>query len=91
MRACSFAELARRDRELNEVYGRLIAALEQPAQAQLREAERAWVAYRDAECRFRRSVGDGGTIALLISDTCSIELTTARVQELRKTLQAASS
>jgi uncharacterized protein YecT (DUF1311 family) len=40
------------DADLNAVYGRCLATLSSEAQAALREAQRAWVAYRDANRAF---------------------------------------
>ena len=40
------------DADLNAVYGRCLATLPSEAQAALREAQRAWVAYRDANRAF---------------------------------------
>ena len=40
------------DADLNAVYGRCLATLPAEAQAALREAQRAWVAYRDANRTF---------------------------------------
>ncbi len=40
------------DADLNGVYGRCLATLSSEAQAALREAQRAWVAYRDANRAF---------------------------------------
>ena len=40
--------LARVDADLNAVYQRCIALLPPPAQTSLREAQRAWIAYRDS-------------------------------------------
>lgn len=55
----------------------------------LRAAQRAWLGFRDAECAFRRSADEGGTDAVLIANTCRIELTIARSEELRKALRVA--
>ncbi len=44
------------DQELNRVYGQVMARLRPEEQAALREAQRAWLKYRDAEFAFLEKV-----------------------------------
>jgi uncharacterized protein YecT (DUF1311 family) len=52
---------------------------------QLRNVERAWIAYRDKECAFE--VGeqkDGGSIWPMQMSNCLEQMTAARIRELTK-------
>ena len=49
---CISAEHERQDARLNENYKRLISKLSPKRKEQLLEAQRAWVKFRDANCRF---------------------------------------
>jgi uncharacterized protein YecT (DUF1311 family) len=83
----------RNDRELNGVYGRLIAALRQdaevaasdpepPSVARLRVSQRKWVDWRDVACR---GVGSGPLYARARSQ-CFADQSAQRMQELRRML-----
>jgi uncharacterized protein YecT (DUF1311 family) len=49
---CISAELMRQDARLNENYKRLMSKLSAKRKEGLREAQRAWVKFRDANCGF---------------------------------------
>ena len=49
----------------------------------LREAERAWVAFRDADCRLESFEARGGTMQPMLYDGCRANRTRARTAELR--------
>lgn len=46
------AELVSANIDLNATYGRLIKQLGRDEQAQLRTAQRAWITFRDLDCKF---------------------------------------
>lgn len=50
--------------------------------ASLLEAQRAWLAYRDAHCRLDGFAARGGTLEPLLVSTCKTALTSARTAEL---------
>jgi uncharacterized protein YecT (DUF1311 family) len=50
--ACAAQAFANADRQLNEVYQRLLPQLDVEAQTKLRVSQRAWLAYRDATSAF---------------------------------------
>ena len=96
MAGCTSRETAEWDKLLNEVYRDLRAALEaEDARADpatgagidrsdaLRDAQRAWIAFRDAECRLRLAQFQGGTISRLIGTGCVLNATARRALELR--------
>jgi uncharacterized protein YecT (DUF1311 family) len=48
----------------------------------LRAAQRAWIAFRDAACEVEAGVWEGGSMAPLIHATCMTRLTEARTTDL---------
>lgn len=79
---CLAAELRRADAELNRYYAaatkRLTDQQDMTALAKLRAAERAWIAYRDAECDAVYESWGQGTIRGSMNLGCRISLTKAR-------------
>lgn len=79
---CLAADLDRADGELNRYYAaatkRLTAQQDTAALAKLRTAERAWIAYRDAECDAVYESWGQGTIRGAMYLGCRITLTEAR-------------
>lgn len=79
---CLAADLKRADAELNQYYAaatkRLTEQRDTAALAKLRAAERAWIAYRDAECDAVYESWGQGTIRGAMSLGCRITLTKAR-------------
>ncbi len=77
------------DADLNAVYGRCLATLSSEAQTALRESQRAWVAYRDANRPFGTEFMAGLTVrrADQLSDFY-IESTTAPLNPTRPKAEA---
>lgn len=92
-KACLAAYIEVNDARLNRVYRTLIATLRRRAGARsepesvrrLRTAQRAWIGYRDRECR-RRTRGSEGPLWAPIRARCLGELSDARAAELAATL-----
>lgn len=74
------------DAELNKRYKEIESRLADDADTkkQLITAQRAWVAYRDAECGFRAS--GGGSVAPMTYLICQTDLTHSRIQDFRNFL-----
>ena len=49
------------DLKLNVLYEKIARVLDPANFGQLQEAERLWIAYRDATCKAEKSLWDGGT------------------------------
>lgn len=91
----SVQQLAAADRRLNQVYQRRIADARADdrndrryrgwysQEAALRSSERAWISFRDAECRYltQQDVGTRGYNALMRG--CLLEQVEERTEELR--------
>ncbi|WP_298465869.1 lysozyme inhibitor LprI family protein [uncultured Erythrobacter sp.] len=52
--------------------------------ASLLEAQRAWIAFRDAHCRVDGYTARGGSLEPLLVSTCKTALTEARTEQLRE-------
>jgi uncharacterized protein YecT (DUF1311 family) len=52
--------------------------------ASLLEAQRAWIAFRDAHCRSEAYAFRGGSMEPLINATCRTALTELRIEQLRE-------
>ena len=91
---CIAAEGAVWDTLLNEAYQHL-RALWAPREGggadlsgaelndRLRDAQRAWIAFRDAECGLQYGIYAGGTIRSIIGADCIMGMTAARALALR--------
>ena len=76
------------DRSLNQVYKQLVAKLDKESQEKLKEAQKAWVAFRDAQAEFEKDrEARGGSMAPLIYNGRRAALTKARVKELQQLLK----
>lgn len=83
MNICAGKEYKTADASLNRVYQQLVAMLETEEKAQLKEAQTAWIKYRDANCDFVGDQYKGGSIRPLIYGLCLADVTRNRTAELR--------
>ncbi len=85
---CASTDYTAADTALNATYTSIVTRLQGHAAARekLVAAERAWVAFRDAECGFAASGVAGGSIAPMIVVNCRTDLTKQRQAQLAKYL-----
>jgi uncharacterized protein YecT (DUF1311 family) len=83
MNICAGNEYKAADASLNEVYRQLVSMLDDEDKSQLKEAQTAWLKYRDTNCEFVADQYKGGTIRPMIHAYCLAELTRNRTTELR--------
>ena len=85
MNFCAGRNREAADAALNEAYRRIVARLgtDTATLGQLREAQRAWIAFRDAECTFAASGVEGGSIYPMILLGCRETMTRERISALR--------
>ncbi|MBD2101260.1 lysozyme inhibitor LprI family protein [Leptolyngbya sp. FACHB-261] len=86
MRTCTSQEYQAADRNLNQVYQRLMASLPASRRQKLTVAQRAWVQYRDATCAFSSSEFEGGTFEPVALTSCFTQVTQQRTRELQQGL-----
>ncbi len=83
MSQCAAIDYQKADEELNAVYQQLRSMLDEQGRLLLRDAQRAWIPYRDAECARMADTFRGGTMAGLAHLSCMSEMTSRRSTELR--------
>ena len=80
MGACAAAALRKADAHLNTAYREIMRYVGGAERAKLVAAQRAWIAFRDADCAF---FGDGdGELAPMDATYCRAALSEARAREL---------
>jgi len=78
---CITTETEHQDSRLNRAYKDVMDQLSTERKQQLRQAQRLWIKYRDANCGFYADP-DGGTLASVSASDCIRSETTARANEL---------
>lgn len=68
--------------ELQRTYEKLLGRVDAKDKKTIREAQRAWVTYRDKHCVFQASGVEGGSVHALIYNLCDLDATQARLKEL---------
>jgi len=82
MNVCSAQAFLRKDTELNVVYKKVMQSIDPSRRPKLRAAQRAWLAFRDAQCEFEGSESEGGTMKPTLVNRCKSEVTAARIAQL---------
>ncbi len=75
---------AKADKALNQVYKELLATLDPEAAKLLKESQRAWIAYRDAEAKFAADEARGGSMSPMLYAGALGYLTEERTQHLKQ-------
>ena len=79
--ACVEADLKLQDGLLNRNYAAAMTRLNARQQGKLRAAQRAWIAYRDAECQAQYDE-DWGTLSRVNANFCVLRMTSVRAFQL---------
>jgi uncharacterized protein YecT (DUF1311 family) len=79
---CLATQTAIWDRRLNTAYQKLLSTLPPRRRDRLRNAQRLWVQFRDANCAYFAS--GQGSIVRIEAGQCMLRLTAARAQELEE-------
>jgi len=85
---CAGDAYKKADAALNATYRQVMARLKdsEAAAKSLVAAQRAWIAYRDAECDFISSGVEGGSARPMIVAQCLEQLTARRTDDLKALL-----
>jgi len=86
MNTCAEDAYNASDVKLNALYNTLTGKLDGKDIAQIKTAQRAWIAYRDAECTYTVRNNEGGSIYPLVWFGCLKEQTEMRTKQLREHL-----
>jgi len=84
MNACAFQRWQKADRELNALYGKL---MKQADADKLQAAQRAWVQYRDLECKYEGADSEGGSLQPQDIANCNNRITRQRLADFRLLLR----
>ena len=85
MNQCAAQQNKAADKELNALYQQITERLKGSPDSKklLVGAQRAWIGFRDAECKFSASGVEGGSVYPLIYSNCITDLTKARVEAFK--------
>ena len=87
MNICAEANWERADAHINLTYQRLLKKLKAPEKTQLRDAQVAWLKYRDLACELNASAVAGGSMQPTVRYACLERITKHRDEELEDTLE----
>jgi len=84
MTQCAVDAYKKSDAELNRAYKALRGTLKEDDNGtkKLIAAQRAWIAFRDAECSYRGARTEGGSVHPMIINQCLSDLTRDRTRVL---------
>ena len=86
MNQCAALSYARADTALNLTYQQVLQATESARKETLREAQRAWIRMRDADCELENAEFEGGSIHPMLFALCQAHATRLRTGQLRQML-----
>ena len=84
LNTCADQEYHVWDKKLNDAYRAASAQEDAKGRELLKQSERAWIAYRDAECAYQANASEGGSIQPMEYSNCLTEKTKARIKELQR-------
>jgi uncharacterized protein YecT (DUF1311 family) len=83
MRECLNQRYKQADAALNQRYQQLMSQLSKTQQSKLREAQQAWVLFRDKNAAFVASATEGGTMQPVLALSVLTAMTEKRTAELQ--------
>lgn len=82
MNICADADYQAADAKLNAAYQELVRRNDETSNKLLQTAQRAWIAFRDAECTYSTADSEGGSIHPMEVSQCLAALTDERIKQL---------
>ena len=82
MQACITAELKRLTGLMNSAY-KSLSGTAGVDKAALAASQSKWLAFRSSDCKFAGTLNAGGSLQSIDVGTCTVDLTSARLAELR--------
>ncbi|MBZ9866499.1 lysozyme inhibitor LprI family protein [Mesorhizobium sp. CA15] len=79
---CADADYQAADAKLNAAYKNIVGSNDQASNKLLQTAQRAWIAFRDAECAYSTADSEGGSIHPMEVSQCLTTLTDERTKQL---------
>lgn len=84
---CSGVAWQEADTQLNQTYRQLVALLSLEEKESLKNAQQAWLKFRDLHCEFQTYKNKGGTLQGTFQRYCQADLTRARTKQLKELIQ----
>jgi uncharacterized protein YecT (DUF1311 family) len=84
---CTAAQYQAADKKLNETYQAAQKRAQEPQREQLKKAQIAWIASRDADCELLSSSSEGGSVQPMVRNQCLTDKTAEREAFLSSLLQ----
>lgn len=81
--ACFYHAYEKSDAELNQLYRWILTVVDGNNLANLREAQRLWIQFRDANCSAEHDLYTGGSAAPMVKVACLEAVTRHRTEELK--------
>ncbi len=82
LNACSAEELEFETKKINATYSRLLKVLNQEDRQLIKNVQLAWIKYRDLKCGFDSHNYIGGSLHSYVLNTCLIDMSKQRNDEL---------
>ena len=83
---CAGENFKQADAKLNAVYAKLLKKISAAGQSKLREAQKSWIAYRDAQCAFETLGTIDGSIHSMVVAQCLTDVTEQQTKRLQHQL-----
>lgn len=85
MNECSALSYREADTQLNTIYKSIMGEIKVQAEMaqHLKAAQKIWIIFRDAECKFVADRSAGGSIQPMVLSACLDRLTRARTEQLK--------
>ena len=87
MNQCAAEDLDREDQQLNRLYNQYRATLQESERQALKQAQLAWITFRDLDCTLVASAYEGGSMQPMIHATCLAARTRERVGQLKQMIE----
>ncbi|RKQ39772.1 lysozyme inhibitor LprI family protein [Enterobacter sp. R1(2018)] len=84
---CYGAEYKKQDDLLNQTYKQVMKRATDKQKTQLKAAQNAWIAFRDADCELLSSGAETGSVYPMVHAICMADKTRERTELLKSTLQ----
>lgn len=82
LNSCSSSVLNSANQKINTVYANYMKELNSTEKLQLKEAQRAWIQYKEKDCQFQSSPVLKGSLYPFVHNACLVEKTETRTKEL---------
>lgn len=83
---CIGQEIEYQDKRLNQNYQHLIKVLRPERKTELRDVQRLWLKYREANCNFYYD-SEGGSLARIMANQCMLDMLIERSRELESLIE----